>query len=559
MLNFRPLLGLSLLALLFSAPALSQGSAESLGEGVRLLDPNPIVWGYNGSQTAISGRWMFVASGHGGTPSIPYSGKVMVYRRTADGFSLFQEIFPASPRNGEQFGWFSMKASGDVLVVCSENYPAQLLGTGRTVVYRFDGTTWALDANLLSPYAAGPPYRWFGTRAAISGDDLVVGAVGLGDALPDGSQSWRGGFHYYHYFQGQWQLQQIWEPAANASSNHKGYGGTLELDGTTLYCGSGGYSRPLLMELDPVSKQFHVVRELFSPIPGVSPFYTYSVAIDEPWMAIGMSYRDGGYVGSVSLYEKTSTGWIFREVLQDDNPSGLFDAFGFSLALKGERLLVGAISAGDVRQHHKAEGVSYLFERDFQGQWKEQYSIHPPDRHAAYDFGWSGALGDGVVIVGDRYYHDGANPNGGAFAFEFPIGADVCSGVVNSTGQPGQIRALGTTIAAEGNLRMQAVNLPANQAGYFLASRQTGFFPNSGGSLGTLCLAGSILRLNTPAHLGLSGADGRRTIQLDPAAFPSPGHPPILSGQTWIFQYWYRDNQPTPATNFTGATAVMFH
>ncbi len=98
MFNLRMILGLALLTIQFSTPALSQGSSESLQEGVRLRDLTPAVWGYTGSQTAISGPWMFVASGHGGTPSVPHTGKV-----TDMGFPIL--VSGQSPHTGNQHHW----------------------------------------------------------------------------------------------------------------------------------------------------------------------------------------------------------------------------------------------------------------------------------------------------------------------------------------------------------------------------------------------------------------------------------------------------------------------
>jgi hypothetical protein len=37
-----------------------------------------------------------------------------------------------------------------------------------------------------------------------------------------------------------------------------------------------------------------------------------------------------------------------------------------------------------------------------------------------------------------------------------------------------------------------------------------------------------------------------------------PGNGPILQGETWNFQAWYRDVSPTQTSNFTDAVAVRF-
>ena len=89
-----------------------------------------------------------------------------------------------------------------------------------------------------------------------------------------------------------------------------------------------------------------------------------------------------------------------------------------------------------------------------------------------------------------------------------------------------------------------------------LASQTQGSTPRAGGSQGTLCLDGSVLRMEST--LFSSGASGFRELEVDLNSFPPPYNGAVLAGQTWNFQVWFRDANPQPTSNFTNATSVTF-
>lgn len=130
--------------------------------------------------------------------------------------------------------------------------------------------------------------------------------------------------------------------------------------------------------------------------------------------------------------------------------------------------------------------------------------------------------------------------------------------VVNSSGQPGVISATGSTVAADNDVTLLASDLPTNQFGYFLNSQTQGFIVSPPGSQGNLCLSGGIGRyamsvLNT-------GAAGSMTLVLDLTNTPTPtGSTGVIAGQTWNFQAWFRDVNPTTTSNFTDALSVTFN
>ncbi len=138
-----------------------------------------------------------------------------------------------------------------------------------------------------------------------------------------------------------------------------------------------------------------------------------------------------------------------------------------------------------------------------------------------------------------------------------PLGTPECGANPNSTGRPGSIQAFGSRVISDGALRLVASDLPNASTGYFLTSRQAGFVALPGGSQGNLCLAGPIGRY--VSQIGFTAGDGFFSFTIDSASMPQPtGTVPTLAGETWRFQCWFRDANPTSTSNFTNATAVTF-
>jgi len=141
------------------------------------------------------------------------------------------------------------------------------------------------------------------------------------------------------------------------------------------------------------------------------------------------------------------------------------------------------------------------------------------------------------------------------------IGTNYCGpAVVNSTGASGTIGATGSRTVANNDLTLVVSSLPNNAFGYFLTSLTQGVVPQPGGSLGVLCLGGSIGRYVGAGQIQNTGATGAFSLLLDLNQTPTPTGPTtITAGQTWNFQAWHRDAVGGVAvSNFTDGLSVMF-
>ncbi len=136
-----------------------------------------------------------------------------------------------------------------------------------------------------------------------------------------------------------------------------------------------------------------------------------------------------------------------------------------------------------------------------------------------------------------------------------PFGGPFCTVTPNSTGGASSMTAYGSSVVADNDLLLDTTGLPAGTVGYFVAGNAQNFVPNPGGSQGNLCLSGTILRLVPPSLS--TGAAGTLSVQIDVTNVGGQGVA-FLPGDTWNFQCWHRDANPSVTSNFSKALFVNF-
>ncbi len=139
------------------------------------------------------------------------------------------------------------------------------------------------------------------------------------------------------------------------------------------------------------------------------------------------------------------------------------------------------------------------------------------------------------------------------------IGTNYCGPAVpNSTGSAASISAIGSESVGFNDVTLHADGLPQNQFNYFLTGTAPAFIVNPSGSQGNLCLGGSGGRYNQTSQILFSGATGSVQLDIDLATMPTNPVQAVVAGQTWYFQNWYRDQNPSNASNFTDGLEITF-
>lgn len=279
-----------------------------------------------------------------------------------------------SPRaiEGDIFG-FSVAISGDTIVVGApgEGLDEQGDRTFKGAVYVFTKQPggWAsssVAARLTAPDA--PPETWFGTSVAISGDTVVAGAPG----------------HRYR----------TWEEVSSAA-----YVFTKPNEGWT--------------DTSEAAK-------LTPPDGSMDSKFGHSVAVSGDTIVVGAYLADGDDeeedFGAAYVFVEPNGGWTDTsdsvELMAPDGAKGR--EFGWSVALSGDTLVVGAPYTGEFidhetyREEDAAEdktpflGSAYVFTKSESG-WKDPSD---PAKLTASNgipwtqFGWSVSVSGDTVAVG---------------------------------------------------------------------------------------------------------------------------------------------------------------
>jgi len=135
------------------------------------------------------------------------------------------------------------------------------------------------------------------------------------------------------------------------------------------------------------------------------------------------------------------------------------------------------------------------------------------------------------------------------------LGTRYCNANANSSGLPASIFASGSDTVADNDLDLHVDSMPAGRFGYFLMSNTQGFIPLFGGSQGNFCLGAPFVRFS--AFGQVSTAQG--TLDFAPDLTALPNNTTIFPGQSWNFQCWFRDVNPTSTSNTTDAVEIQFN
>src|SRR6185369_4607710 len=137
-------------------------------------------------------------------------------------------------------------------------------------------------------------------------------------------------------------------------------------------------------------------------------------------------------------FTRSGTTWTQQAFLKASN-ADVFDRFGWSVAVAGERMVVGARyedgSSMGVRESSFTDrsaarsGAAYLFERRGTA-WEETAYMKASNTKADDQFGYSVAIGSRFVAVGAANVDDPGNNAGAAYVYEIPLPPAAPTGLV---------------------------------------------------------------------------------------------------------------------------------
>jgi len=245
---------------------------------------------------------------------------------------------------------------GNVLLAGAQKADALGIDSGSAYVAVFNGTSWVQKAQLLP--SDGANYDTFGLRVALEGDVAVVSAH-----LNDNSGFANAGAVYVFRYNGtSWNQEQKLVP---------------------FDAEQGGQ-------------------------------FGFDVALSGDRIAVGARNRGSLNTGAVYTYRFDGSAWQLEAQI---TPAGLQqgDSFGYSLALDGDLLAVGALNDDTVITN---AGACYVF-RWNSASWQQEAKLFASNAGQADNFGYDLAAHDDVLVVGAGLADVNFTNDGAVYVFEF--------------------------------------------------------------------------------------------------------------------------------------------
>jgi hypothetical protein len=371
-----------------ASPSRVRQLAELAGTGSAALD-------WFGASVAVSGTTIVV-----GAPAEPLLsagvGRAYVFTKTTTGWHQSAELRNPDPLGPDWFG-DAVAVSGNTIVVGAPAISVLSSGLGRAYVFTKTATGWHESAQLEGPGTTVGD--WFGDAVAVSARTVVVGAP---------SHDAKAGAAYLFTHIGQsWRAMQLKGSDTVAKDD---FGGSVAVAGDTVVVGAFGHAAEAgrAYVFTKRSKGWPQAAELSGSDTVAGDAFGDSVAVGGRIIAVGAGLAASD-AGRVYLFIWKSSGWHQSAELAGSDNVAQEDDFGDSVAVSGDSVVVGTFAQGS------RPGLAYLFTRSATG-WRQSAELASDAGTTAGDeFGYSVAVSGDTIAVGARGQDSGA---GRAYLFD---------------------------------------------------------------------------------------------------------------------------------------------
>ncbi len=306
----------------------------------------------------------------------------------------------------DEFG-YAVAMDGNIAVIGARNKSIRqgddlLTNAGVVYVFSREGNYWEQKAQLVAKDAeAGDS---FGTSVAISGNTIVVGATGV--EIDDENDA---GAAYVFTGSGSTWTQRGKLYASDAIEEDN-FGSSVAIERYTIVVGANTkfeYPNPNVgaayVFKSSGGKAWAQQAKLVASDAQMGDFYGTSVALYRNTIVVGATQANPGGVrgeGKVYIFSRNGTKWNERDTLQAEG-GRTGDFFGHSVAMSGDRIVVGALFADPAPEDWPImnAGAAYVFVRKGNG-WKQDAELVARNAQSFDEFGTSVSVSGNTIIVG---------------------------------------------------------------------------------------------------------------------------------------------------------------
>lgn len=366
-----------------------------------------------GQSVAISGDSVAVGAPNSNVGPDTAHGSVYVFFRSATTWSEQQKLVASDGTESSGLG-FSVAISGDRIVAGA---PYSAVGAneaqGAAYVFLRSGSNWSQQQKLLA--SDGSALDFFGYSVAISVNSIVVGAPADDFFFAD-----QGSAYVYVQTGTIWVQQQQLTAFDPAEGDF--FGQSVSMSGSTIVVGapdadfgSNSDQGAAYVFVRPGASWF-VQRKLSGSGAngGANDLFGFSVAISGDTIAVGAPNHANGFTfgqGSVSTFVRSGAVWPRQQQFTESDVGSSGGEFGISVAISGDTAVIGSYT--DDIASAIAHGSAYVFVREGTG-WIEQQKLIATSSTRIAGFGYSVAIDGDTIVAGSRADWTSLVPNQGA-------------------------------------------------------------------------------------------------------------------------------------------------
>jgi FG-GAP repeat/HYR domain len=384
----------------------NHGGANLWGEVAKLTASDSGTGYFFGTSVSISGDTVVV--GANGTNS--NRGSAYVFTRNKGGADLWGQVRKLLASDGAAVDFFgsSVSISDDTIVVGATGDDSS---RGAAYVYERNhggAEFWGQVTKLIASDGAAGDF--LGLSVLISGDTIVAGA------LDDDSS--RGAAYVFERNQGG---ADIWGEVAKLTASDgvadDRFGTSVSISGDTIVAGADARGGVYVFGRNQGgADNWGEVKRLTAAGGGPDDAFGYSVSISGDSIVVG-AYADDSGKGSAYVFANDCGEWT-QIAKPESSDKGAADQFGFQVAISGDTAVVTAPEQEEGPGDNDS-GAAYVFERNQDGanQWGQVRKLLSSDNAIGDAFGSSVAISGDTIIVGAREEDDPGFDSGAAYIF----------------------------------------------------------------------------------------------------------------------------------------------
>ncbi|MGJ8662965.1 MAG: FG-GAP repeat protein, partial [Marinicella sp.] len=334
------------------------------------------------------------------------SGAAFVYDFNVSTWEQSQKLLAVDGAVNDNFA-YAVDIDGTTAVVGAQRDPDLGEDSGAVYVFDYDGAQWSLTQKLFPNVPVASSY--FGSDVSISGDWMAISAH-----VPDGG--------YVYLFKnnaGSWQEMQKLTSSDNATGDF--FGRSVDLDDSRLVVGASfdddnGSSSGSAYVFDEAGGVWSEIDKLIPDDGANNDNFGHAVAVHGDRVVVSAIRADTSIAdtGAAYVFELDNGMWNQTEKLI---PSDVFDGgfFGIDVALQNQWAMVGASGDDELANN---SGAVYVFEFD-NNLWFESQKINPTTGSIFDRFGISIDIDGNRLIAGAEGRDTAASNAGAVFSYEF--------------------------------------------------------------------------------------------------------------------------------------------